>query len=384
MKRMTKTVASAFLLSGLLFTTACSEETKTEEPNVNTKNTTVKGVIESESQFSLMNEAIEESNNQSFFSNSSANITLFAANNDAFNKLFADFSVSSMSELETKVGEEAFSDLILYHAINGNFNLSAFNDGFVKTNANNEEGDDKLDVLIETTSSSSIKLNGGDNNGASNVGSSSFAATNGSVIEIGAVLMSQTNFENVEEGESENTLFLSLVADADASVRTMLDDRDNDNTVLVMNDAQIETLLSVRLRGVLDRDDFENLLDANAQATLFTELGVSTLDDLIANVTLSSILNLQGMSLTTIFAEMESDDKAELVNTLIINGDFDADDMISTGKITTEAGLDFDVTSNTNGDLVLTDEDGNTILLGGSSTTSANGSIFVINSIEEK
>lgn len=380
---MTKTVASAFLLGGLLFTTSCSEESKTEEPNVNTKNTTVKGVIESESQFSLMNEAIEESNNQSFFSNSSANITLFAANNDAFNQLFAEFNVSSMSELESKMGEDEFSDLILYHAINGNFNLSAFNDGFVKTNADNEDGDNKLDLLIETTSSSSIKLNGGDDNGASNVGSSSFAATNGSVIEIGAVLMSQTNFENVEEGESDNALFLSLVAEADASVKTMLDDRDNDNTVLVMNDSQIETLLSIRLRDVFDRDDFENLLDANAQASLFTELGVNTLDDLIANVTLSSILKLQGMSLTSIFNEMESDDKAELVNTLIIDGDFDADDMTSAGTITTEAGVVFNVTSNSNGGLVLTDSDGNTILLGGNSTTSANGSIFVVNSIQE-
>jgi uncharacterized surface protein with fasciclin (FAS1) repeats len=370
-------------MGGLMMSTACSkDDTSDSGNNVTPKSATIKKVLEDEPQFERMNEAVEESNNSGFFSEASANITLFAASNAAWDEVFAEFNVSSMTELKSTMGEQRFSDFVLYHAINGNFNLDGFSDGFEETNAMNEDGD-RLSVLVETSSSTSIMLNGGDDNGASNVGTGSISATNGSIIEVDAVLRAQSNLENMEEGESENALFLSLIADADASVSAMLDDMNEESTVLLMSDAQVETLLDIRLIDILDRDDFENLLDASAQSSLFTQFGVNTLDDLIANITLQSILDLNTVSMSDIFDEMESDDKAELVGSVILSGNYDKDAMMSAGSVTSEAGVVFAVSSNSSGQLVLTDSDNNQFILDGNSTTSANGSIFVTNSINK-
>lgn len=382
MKSIISKSTMALLLGGLMMTTSCSKDEETDKNNnVTPKNATIKGVVESESQFSLMNEAIELSGNSEVFTDANANLTLFAANNDAFNELFASANVSSMTELKSTLGDEAFSEVILYHAINGNFNLDAFADGFQQTNASNDDGD-RLSVFVKSMSNSSIMLNGNDQNGAASVGSTSFAATNGSVIEIDGVVMAQSNFENLEEGESENDMFLDLIAEADASIKTMLESESDESTVLVMNDAQVESLLAIRLRDVLDRDDFETLLDANAQSSLFTQFGVSTLDDLIAQVTLQSMLDLN-VTMQSIFDEMEADDKTELIGTAIISGNFDKDDMLAAQSVTSEAGVVFNVTSNNSGDIVLTDSDNNQIVLDGNSTTSANGSIFVTKQVNK-
>lgn len=383
MKRIISKSTAALLMSGLMISTACSkDDTNDSGSNVTPKSVTIKGVVESEAQFSYMNEAIEESGNSAFFSDANANITLFAANNSAFEEVFAQMNVSSMTELKSKMGDQAFSDLILYHAINGNFNLDGFNDGFEETNSMNEDGEE-LSIFVNAMSSTNIMLNGNDENGASNVGTGSFSATNGSVIEIDGVVVAQSNLENMEEGEADNAVFLSLIAEADASIRTMLDDMNESSTVLLASDAQVNTLLDIRLRDVMDRDDFENLLDANAQSSLFAQFGVNTLDDLIANITLQSILDLNTVSMSDIFDEMEADDKAELVGTVIISGNYTKDEMLSEGSITSEAGVVFDVSTNNSGELVLTDSDNNTLILDGNSTTSANGSIFATKSINK-
>ncbi len=386
MKSLSKNFGKALLAGSIIFMASCSKDDKADDnsnnPNVTPKSTTVKGVLESESQFSLMNEAVERSGQADFFANASANITLFAANNDAFEDLFAKVGVSSMTELQSQLGNEAFADIILYHAINGKFNLADFSDGFVETNAQNENGS-RLALLIKNDNNARLLLNGNNDNGASTVGNTTLSAENGSVIEIDGILDAQTTVENIEDrGNEENTFMLDLLANADASVMAMLNNESSDNTVLVASQNEIESMLSINLESILDVEDIEELLDANQKSTLLSNFGVSVISELMADLTLDDLLNLN-VTTSQIFAVMEEDDNTELMNTLIFDGDYTSDDMISDGSVTSRSGITFDVTSNSSGNLVLTDSDGNNVILESQSIQSVNGSVFTVTEVQK-
>ncbi len=352
------------------------------------KDATVKEVMEQEEKYSMMNEAVEESNQSSFFSNSSANITVFAANNDAFNALFAELNVTSMTELKGQLGDEAFAELIMYHAINGKFDIDAIQDGYIETYADNDNNG-KLSVLVENDNNSRLILNGGDENGASTASSTTISATNGSVIEINAVLSAQTNYENLEEAEEvedngETSLFVTLISEADVDIKNKLESKTSMSTVLVADENELESMLSINLEAILDVDDLNNLLDASAQSSLFTQFSVSTVAELLTEIKISDLLSISGMTMADIYAEMEADDKAELMSTFMFNGYLNLkDEATNNGTISSDAGADFDVSTSTSGQIVLTDDDGNMIFLEENSAHSVNGSIYTIAKVEE-
>lgn len=387
MKRLTQNFGKLLLAGGIIFLASCDKDddndTNTNDPVQ--KDATVKEVLEEEDQYSMMNEAVEESGQSSFFANSSANITVFAANNDAFNDLFAEMNVSSMSELKAKVGDEAFANLIMYHAINGKFDINAISDGYMETYADNgNEG--KLSVYIENDNNTRLVFNDGDDNGAMTASSTTISASNGSVIEIDAVIHAQTNYENIEESEDdgETELFVTLLAEADADVRNRLDSETDMTTVLVADENSLQSMLSINLSAILDLDDLENLLDASAQSSLFTEFSVSTMLELLAKVDIAAVLNASGKTMADIYAEMEADDKAELMSSFVFSGYLNLkEEAMNNGSITSDAGVSFDVSTTTDGKIQLMDDDGNKLLLEGSGAHSVNGSIYTITEVEE-
>lgn len=387
MKRLTQNFGKLLLAGGIVFLASCDKDddndTNTNDPVQ--KDATVKEVLEEEDQYSMMNEAVEESGQSSFFANSSANITVFAANNDAFNDLFAEMNVSSMSELKAKVGDEAFANLIMYHAINGKFDINAISDGYMETYADNgNEG--KLSVYIENDNNTRLVFNDGDDNGAMTASSTTISASNGSVIEIDAVIHAQTNYENIEESEDDGDteLFVTLLAEADADVRNRLNSETDMTTVLVADENSLQSMLSINLSAILDLDDLENLLDASAQSSLFAEFSVSTMLELLAKVDITAVLNASGKTMADIYAEMEADDKAELMSSFVFSGYLDLkEEAMNNGSITSDAGVSFDVSTTTNGKIQLMDDDGNKLLLEGSGAHSVNGSIYTITEVEE-
>lgn len=387
MKRLTQNFGKLLLAGGIIFLASCDKDddndTNTNDPVQ--KDATVKEVLEEEDQYSMMNEAVEESGQSSFFANSSANITVFAANNDAFNDLFAEMNVSSMSELKAKVGDEAFANLIMYHAINGKFDINAISDGYMETYADNgNEG--KLSVYIENDNNTRLVFNDGDDNGAMTASSTTISASNGSVIEIDAVIHAQTNYENIEESEDdgETELFVTLLAEADADVRNRLDSETEMTTVLVADENSLQSMLSINLSAILDLDDLENLLDASAQSSLFAEFSVSTMLELLAKVDITAVLNASGKTMADIYAEMEADDKAELMSSFVFSGYLNLkEEAMNNGSITSDAGVSFDVSTTTDGKIQLMDDDGNKLLLEGSGAHSVNGSIYTITEVEE-
>lgn len=387
MKRLTQNFGKLLLAGGIIFLASCDKDddndTNTNDPVQ--KDATVKEVLEEEDQYGMMNEAVEESGQSSFFANSSANITVFAANNDAFNDLFAEMNVSSMSELKAKVGDEAFANLIMYHAINGKFDINAISDGYMETYADNgNEG--KLSVYIENDNNTRLVFNDGDDNGAMTASSTTISASNGSVIEIDAVIHAQTNYENIEESEDDGDteLFVTLLAEADADVRNRLNSETDMTTVLVADENSLRSMLSINLSAILDLDDLENLLDASAQSSLFAEFSVSTMLELLAKVDITAVLNASGKTMADIYAEMEADDKAELMSSFVFSGYLNLkEEAMNNGSITSDAGVSFDVSTTTDGKIQLMDDDGNKLLLEGSGAHSVNGSIYTITEVEE-
>ena len=95
MKSLGKTLGKTVLATSIIFMASCNKDDNTTgnqgggEPTP--KDVTVKGVLESETEYSSMNEAVEKSNTSSLFTDANSSITLFAANNDAWNKIFAEF-----------------------------------------------------------------------------------------------------------------------------------------------------------------------------------------------------------------------------------------------------------------------------------------------------
>lgn len=388
MKTLTFKLSHLLLAGSIIFLSSCDKDDNSSNTNtgMDDKKTTVKGVLESESQFSMMNEAVEESNQSQFFAQSNANITLFAANNDAFNQLFAEMNVSSMTELRSKMGDDAFADLILYHAINGRFAATSINEGFHETNAESDNSA-RLSVFVKKESDGRLSFNGNDDNGARSTGSITIGATNGALIEINSILRAQTNLENIEDGEEENEseLFVDILAEADASTRAMLNDEADDHSVLVANDSQVKAFLGLYISSIFDEADLDNLLSASDKTALFGLLNVTTTAELLAKLKIGDLLSVSGIAMADIIAELDSDDKSELMNTMIFDGDLDLEDEANNnGSITSQAGATFNVAFNTQNNIELTDADGNKIIIDGKSAQSVNGSVYTILSIEEK
>lgn len=390
MKLLNKNFGKLLLAGGVIFMASCSkdDDKSTVSNNPTQKDATVKEVIEQEPEYSHMNEAVEESDQSSFFANSSANITVFVANNDAFENLFAEMNVSSMTELKGKLGDEAFAELIMYHAINGKFDIDGIEDGYMETYADNSNSG-KLSVHIENDNNTRLILNGGDENGASTTSNTTISATNGSIIEINSVMMAQTNYENIEEAEEaddqgRSSLFVTLIAEADANIKSKLESETSMSTVLVADENQLQSMLSINLSTILDVNDLNNLLDASAQSSLFAQFSVTTVAELLAKISVSDLLSISGVTMADIYAEMEADDKAELMSTFMFDGYLNLkDEATNNGNISSDAGVNFDVTTSTSGQIVLTDAAGNMIYLEESSAHSINGSIYAIAKVEE-
>ena len=386
MKLLTRNFSKVLLAGSIIFLSSCNkDDNDSQDSNMNNKKTTVKGVFESESQYSMMNDAVEQSNQSEFFSKSDANITVFAANNDAWNQLFAEMNVNSMSELKTKMGDEAFANLVLYQAINGRFEASDVNDGFSETNARNSDNE-RLSVYIKNEGSGHLMLNGDDDNGAMTTGSATIGATNGTIIEVDAVLRGQSNLENVEDGkdQTQSGLFVDVLANSNASTRNMLDDESSESMVLVAQDAQVQGMLNVYLKDIMDEDDLSNLLDANAQTTLYTMLGVNTMSEVLAQVTIDDLLSLNTVTVADIFAELDADDNSELMSNFIFSGNYDLEsEAANNGTITSEAGIAYNVSMDAQNRVVLTDSDNNTIILNGKTAESVNGSVYTVADVQK-
>ena len=139
----------------------------------------------------------------------------------------------------------------------------------------------------------------------------------------------------------------------------------------------------LHISNILDVQALENLLDNGQKTTLLSNFGVSVLADLMADLKIDDLIALN-INLAQILSVMDKDDNTKLMNSFIFSGNLDKNAMISKGSITSRSGISFDVSSNTQGNLVLTDADGNKFILDSESTQSVNGSVYTITEVQEQ
>lgn len=168
--------------------------------------------------------------------------TVFAPTNDAFDALLSDLGVGSLDDLS----KEDLTPILLYHVVSGNVTSADLSTGYVETL--NSLGPDGTNVALQVDVTSGVVLNN-----SVNVTSADIAATNGYVHVIDKVLVPPT----------------------------VVDLAINNSDFSILVDAVVKADLATTLSG---DGPFTVFAPTNAAfEALFTELGVSGIDDLTAS-----------------------------------------------------------------------------------------------------
>lgn len=383
MKPLIENLMKTGLVAGLIFMSGCNKEDSDDNGNNSTAKNMMEVVAESD-QHTHLAAALEESGQADFYSRTDANVTLFAASDAAFQELFAEANVSSVSELKTQMGEEAFARMLMYHAVEGRFNYDNFADGHHQTQARNQS-ESHLTVHVHNDGNTRLLLNGNDNNGASTTNEAVVEASNGNVITIDAIVEPQSNFENIEDGEAQfiGSTYVSFMTNAEGSLQSFLQSNTNHSEVLVTSESQTQVVLDIYLSAILDENHLDNLLDSAAKTALMTHYSVSTTAELLLAVELDQLMSIGLVTMADIYAEMDAEARAKYLNHLIFESTTELKEIAeNNGSISSKAGVNFTVESESNGQLKLTSNEGHAFLLDGKFAQSANGSVYSIAEVQ--
>lgn len=371
------------LIFSVAMVSACEKDNSDQDNSDDNNNkASIKATLESESRFSMMNEAIELAGKSSVFADANANLTLCAPPNDGFNQILADYNVSSVSELKTALGAELFTRFVMYHALENEVEADKVSDGDYPTMAE-PPSRENLTVFISNNGSGKLSLNGGEGRGTYSKNLETIAASNGNIIELDAVVQAQSNYDYVLDTENHynTSAFVQIMKNTESSFKSLLQDYDAETTVLLLQDAELEAVLAAYFRAILESDDIDALLDASAEAALFAKYNVSTMSELMNSITFEDLKNEGGRSISEIYAEMEVEDNTELMSYLVFEGyeDFSSQN----GKdITAKSFTTFTVNATSSSDVQLVDNDGNAIKLGGETAHTASGAVYTVSSVQ--
>ena len=235
-----------FLFTLLAFTVACSDDDDNKMQPEPMEQTIVDIAI-GNAEFSVLVDALSKAGLVDAL-NGTGSFTVFAPTNAAFQNLFTTLGVSGIEDLSA----EALTPILLYHVIGSEVKSTQLSNGYAETLSLFSPGDHSIKLLIDLESGVQI-------NGMSNVTSADIMASNGVIHIIDEVLLPPT----VVDIAIANPSFTHLVA---AVVKADLVNAliaDGPFTVFAPTDAAFEAL--------------------------FTELGVTGIDDLSAE-TLTPIL----------------------------------------------------------------------------------------------
>jgi len=301
----------AMVISGLLFT-GCSEE---DDDNNNNQNDTptLAGLVSGDARFSILADALSRTGLDVTL-DGSGSFTVFAPNDAAFAALFSDLGVADLDEALNTLGEEAISNILLYHVLNAEVRAADVTTGYVSSLGVNERNN-ALSIYINV--GSTVELNG-----IAAVETTDLEASNGVAHEIDAVITPLNIYQLIEVNENFSSLEAALgLADG--------------NLDLVLSDNTAYTLFAP------DNEAFNDLVAATPGVNDLGELVAALGTDVLANVLLYHV----------VVGEVRADD-------------------LSTGNVTTAAStvmtgsLSFFVNLGMNGSVTIVD--------GSASTNDAN------------
>ncbi len=259
-----------------VFTVACKEDDDDDDVQIETMEETIVDIVVDTDDFSILEEALSKADLVTTL-NGTGPFTVFAPTNDAFEALFTTLNITGIEDLSA----DDLTPILLYHVLGFEAISADLSNSYVESLSTYDPGDYSIQILVNVDSG--VELNG-----ATNVSSADALASNGVIHTIDQVLLPPT----VVDIAIANSLFENLVA---AVVKADLVDAliaDGPFTVFAPTDEAFETL--------------------------FTELGVSGIDDLSAEI-LSPILLAHVVSGNVRAADVSTGTVATL------NQDFDLD-----------------------------------------------------------
>lgn len=221
----------AMVISGLLFT-GCSEE---DDDNNNNQNDTptLSGLVSGDARFSILADALSRTGLDVTL-DGSGSFTVFAPNDAAFAALFSDLGVADLDEALNTLGEEAISNILLYHVLDSEVRAGDVSTGYVSSlgvNANNH----RLSIYINA--GSGVVLNG-----VASVVNTDLVASNGVAHEIDFVITPLNIYQLIAVNDDFSSLEAALGL-ADGNLDLVLGDT-NTFTLFAPNNAAFDTVVA--------------------------------------------------------------------------------------------------------------------------------------------
>ncbi|MGM0504817.1 MAG: fasciclin domain-containing protein [Bacteroidota bacterium] len=267
-------IAAIALIAGLTFT-SCDDD---DDEIMNVNDEQLENVVEiavADESFTSLVAALSKADLVSTLEGNGP-FTVFAPTNDAFNALLSDLGVSSLDELTA----DQLEPILLYHVVSGKVMSSDLDNGYVSTLSPGAENTN-ASLLVDINSGVSL-------NTTTNVTSADIEASNGVIHVIDEVLLPPT----------------------------VVDIAINNPSFSILVDAVVKAGLVETLNGEGPFTVFAPTNDA-FQA-LFTELGISGIDDLTAD-DLVPILQYHVVSGNVLSSDLSSGDVATLNGDITIN-----------------------------------------------------------------
>lgn len=225
----------AALLAGSLFFTSCEKEEETPTPPPVQLQTIAEIAIEN-GDFTILVDALTRTGLDAVLSDPTQTLTVFAPNDAAFMDLLTELGLGSLDEVETALGTDGLTNVLLYHVLGSVVTSDMVTTGYVASLGTNGTMDP---LSIYTNTTSGVVLND-----RATVTAADVLASNGVIHIIDKVILPLTIYELLEMNANYATLTAALgIADGD------LDDLTDDPaagpfTLFAPNEAAFGDLLT--------------------------------------------------------------------------------------------------------------------------------------------
>ena len=187
--------------------TSCEKEDETPN-NPGTPQQTIAQIASSNSDFSILVDALSRTGLVGAVSDANANLTVFAPTNAAFQDLLNELGLADLDAVEAALGNDGLKNILLYHVLGSEVKSNMVMTGYASTLAMNASND-ALSLYIST-------MNGVKINDRAMVTMPDLDASNGVIHVINKVILPQSIFELLKVNPEFNSLVTALmVADGD-------------------------------------------------------------------------------------------------------------------------------------------------------------------------
>ncbi len=324
MKKLMLNLSLAVAASLMLFATGCSKD---DDDNTNTGPGNALAVAKADADLTLFAEAIEKADLGATLTGG-AQITVFAPTNTVLESYLADLSFNDIDGFISVRGKEAVKQLLSYHILEEKSETSAITKGYIKTKAQNSEGD-AMDMYLNNAGG--VTING--TQGAI-VTEGDIAASNGVIHKINNVLQPRT-ISGLLSVNNDFSLLAEASTKASGDLLTILSDQQSKFTLMAPNNTA-----------------FNSFFGANSS--------ISSVDDMVV------AFGNQGLQ--------------DLLDYHVLLG-YQRTEDLNPGTYSTRLNGESQTISNSGGNLIITDGKGNQANIVFRDITALNGNINIITAV---